>query len=59
MTRTLKHDLSFKFIHNGAWQKMPDGNDGWSCCMSGQADSRGCIKIKIDKNKWDYSSFTH
>jgi hypothetical protein len=38
---------------------MPDGNEGWSCCMSGVQESKGCITVKLDKNKWDYSSFTH
>ena len=59
MTRTLKHDLEYKYCHNGAWKKMPDGSEGWSCCMSSIFESRGCITIKIDRNKWDYSSFTH
>lgn len=38
---------------------MRDGTEGWSCCMKGEFESIGCIVTKIDKNKWDYSSFTH
>lgn len=36
MGRTLKHDLEYKFYHNGVWKKMPDGNDAWSCCMNSE-----------------------
>ncbi|CAD8142419.1 unnamed protein product [Paramecium pentaurelia] len=59
MSKTLKHNLEYKYYHNGVWQKLKDGSEGWSCCMNSTYDSPGCIKIKLDKNRWDYSSFTH
>lgn len=33
---------------------MNDGCEGFSYCMNYTYDSPGCIKIKLDNNKWDY-----
>ena len=59
--------IKFEYSHPGKWTKLETEIDSdktgdqrveaWSCCISTEKNSQGCIKVAFNKKKWIYESF--
>jgi len=58
LTRTLKPSVSYYAYHNGSWGVAPlsPEKEVWSCCMTEKKTGEGCVKVKVNKDKWIYDS---
>ncbi len=58
LTRTLKTIKIKQYYHTGKWEKKPyEENEAWSCCMSSDKNSQGCVMHTKDKKRWILSGF--
>jgi len=54
LEKTLKPNLGFFAYHNVSWGKNAGSPDEevWSCCMMERKTGEGCIKVKVNRDKW-------
>jgi len=54
MAKTLKMDIGYYAYHNGSWGVHPksEGNEVWSCCMMEKKTGEGCVRVKVNRDKW-------
>jgi len=58
LSKTLKPAVSHYAYHNGSWGVAPlsPEKEVWSCCMTEKKTGEGCVKVKVNKDKWIYDS---
>jgi len=52
--------ISYVWEHTGSWEQSPfekPGKLAWSCCMSGERDSKGCKSKQMRLEGWQYVSY--
>jgi len=54
MSKTIKHNYGQYAYHNGSWGPNPASPDTevWSCCMNEKKTGEGCVKVKVNRDKW-------
>jgi hypothetical protein len=58
LSLTLKNTKIPQYIHNGKWEfNQLEKNECWSCCMSLDQESSGCVAAHQDRLRWNLSSF--
>jgi len=53
--KTMKLDIGYYAYHNGSWGLHPlaeEGQEVWSCCMMEKKTGEGCVRVKVNKDKW-------
>ena len=59
MTKTLTSRRLLEYSHNGVWKLYElTGKNCWSCCLSEQQDSQGCVVKVRDSDRWNLEGFT-
>lgn len=59
LRKTLTSRRLLEYSHNGAWKvNQPSGKECWSCCLSEQFDSQGCVVKVRDSDRWNLEGFT-
>lgn len=54
LSKTLKPSIGHYAYHNGSWGRnaaSPD-QEVWSCCMAEKKTGEGCVKVKVNRDKW-------
>jgi len=62
LTGTLRPKIKVKAYHSGKWGEYVSPQEQepiycWSCCMDENHDSDGCVRINVDKDRWNLSSY--
>jgi len=54
LTKTLKVNVGYYAYHNGNWAPNPlsQEKEVWSCCMMEKKTGEGCVKVKVNRDKW-------
>jgi hypothetical protein len=53
ISKTTKVDLDYVTYHNGSWgPQFPAKKEAWSCCMMDKKTGEGCVRVKVNKDKW-------
>jgi len=54
LTKTLKPAISHYAYHNGSWgvSALTPEVEVWSCCMTEKKTGEGCVKVKMNRDKW-------
>jgi len=54
MSKTLQQSFGHYAYHNGSYGKSPLSQDKevWSCCMMERKTGEGCVKVKVNRDKW-------
>jgi len=54
ITKTLKPDFAHYAYHNGSWGTcaISPEIEVWSCCMNEKKTGEGCVKVKVNRDKW-------
>jgi len=54
MSKTMKPSISHYAYHNGTWgvNVASKEKEVWSCCMMNKKTGEGCVKVKVNKDKW-------
>jgi len=54
MSKTLKQDVGFYTYHNGSYGKnaLSQEKEVWSCCMMERKTGEGCVRVKVNRDKW-------
>lgn len=54
LSKTLKPSLGFYSYHNGNWgvNAISPDKEVWSCCLIEKKTGEGCVKVKVNRDKW-------
>jgi len=54
LSKTLKPSVGYYAYHNGSWGTNAASPDAevWSCCLTEKKTGEGCVKVKVNRDKW-------
>jgi len=54
LSKTLTQNFGSYAYHNGSYGKHPlaQEKEVWSCCMMERRTGEGCVKVKVNRDKW-------
>jgi len=58
LSKTSKKSFGSYAYHNGSWGTNPLSEDQevWSCCMCEKKTAEGCVKVKVNRDKWIFNA---